>query len=404
MRPHLLLVSTGARAFREYLLESIATQYRVHLLTTVQPTWELPYLAGWTVVTSTLDAEEMAAAAIASGHRFDGVLCWDEARVQATADVAAALGLPGPTPQAVRNCRDKHLTRRALAAAGVPQPSSVLVADLPEALAAAEQIGYPVVLKPRGLAASLGVVLVHDATELAANFAFARDTTVPGAPHHEISVLVEEFADGPEISVDAAVSGGDVQVLCVARKQLGYEPYFEEVGHTVDAADPLMHDPLLLEILHDAHRAVGFSGGVTHTELRLTPSGPKIIEINARIGGDLIPYLGLQTTGMDPGLTAAALACGGRPQLTQQRKLFGAVRFVYLDEQATVSAVRFDGDLPAAVDRTVVLAEPGHAYAPPPAGTVWGRIAYVTAVAGSAEECTAAVSAGVSAIRVEVQP
>jgi biotin carboxylase len=402
MKPHLLLISTGARAFREYLMQSIATEYRIHLFTTAAPTWELPYLAGWTIVGSTLDADEMIGAARASGYAFDGVLCWDEARIQATADIAAALGLPGPSPDAVLRCRDKHETRTALAAARVPQPTSVLVADLAEALSAAERIGYPVVLKPRALAASLGVVLVHDADELSAQFEFARDTTVPGAPQYDVSVLVEEFADGPEISVDAAVFDNVVHVLCIARKQLGYPPYFEEIGHTVDAADPLMHDEELLRLLHDAHAAVGFRDGVTHTELRLTASGPKIVEINARIGGDLIPYLGLHATGIDPGLAAAAIACGRAPDVVPQHKLFGAVRFAYPEKAATVRSVRFTADLPAAIDRTEVLAEPGNRYAPPPAGTVWGRIAYLTAIAGSAQECAAALDAATAAMQIEV--
>ena len=81
----------------------------------------------------------------------------------------------------VLRCRDKHLTRTALAQAGVPQPESVMVSSVVEALSVAAEIGYPVVLKPRAMAASLGVVRVEDAEQLAAYYSFARDTTVPGA-------------------------------------------------------------------------------------------------------------------------------------------------------------------------------------------------------------------------------
>ncbi len=400
MKRNLLLVGTGVREFREYLLRSIADGYRVHLFSTVEPTWERHYLSGWTVLASTLDVEAMTAAAQRLAAPLDGVLCWDEGRIQAAADLSAALGLPGPTPAAIARCRDKHLTRAALAAAGVPQPASVLVADVAGALAAADRIGYPVVLKPRALAASLGVVLVEDDSALRDQFRFAHDTTVPGAPVHEQSVLVEEYATGPEISVDAAVFDGQVQLLCVARKLLGYAPYFEEVGHTVDGADPLLTDVEMLDILTRAHAAIGMRAGVTHTELRLTPAGPRIIEINGRIGGDLIPYLGLRTTGMDAGLAAAAIACGRAPDPVQDEKLCGAVRFVYPDEPTAVEDVRFTGALPSAVDTTMVLAAPGRTYAPPPAGTVTGRIAYVTAVAGSAAECAAAIDAAVAGLRV----
>ncbi len=116
--------------------------------------------------------------------------------------------------------------------------------------------------------ASLGVVRVDDPGELAAQFAFAHDTTVPGAPSYDVSVLVEQYADGPEISVDAVVHRGTVFPMVLARKQLGYPPYFEEVGHVVDGADPLLADDRLRRVLQDTHAALGFADGVTHTELR----------------------------------------------------------------------------------------------------------------------------------------
>ena len=63
--------------------------------------------------------------------------------------------------------------------------------------------------------------------------------------------------------------------------------------------------------------------------------------------------------------------------------------------------VGFAAGLPAAIDRCVVLAEPGRTYAPPPAGIVWGRIAYVTALGDSAEQCGLAIDAADAALRIE---
>jgi biotin carboxylase len=332
------------------------------------------------------------------------VLSWDEARVLQAAKVAAALGLPGGDPDAVLRCRDKHLTRRALDAAGVPQAVSVAASTPQEALAAAERIGWPVVLKPRAMAASLGVVRVEGPRQLLDRFAFARDTTLPGAWRYP-EVLVEELLTGPEISVDAAVHAGRTTPLCIARKDIGYPPYFEEVGHLVDAADPLLHDPLLLGVVQDAHTALGYADGVTHTELKLTADGPKVVEVNARLGGDLIPYLGLRTSGIDPGLAAAAVACGLPPVILAERKLVGAVRFFYVaEDDTTIESVSFDAAaLPAAVDRAMALVEPGEVVSPPPKGTLLGRVAFATAVAGSAEECRAAMDAAAAALDVRVR-
>lgn len=406
-RPLLLVIGTGDRAYREYLLRSIGSRYRVHLLLGSEPTWEREHAAGWTVLdmADTVGAEPMVAAAreVAAAEPLAGVLSWDEARVLQAATVAAALGLPGGDPDAVMRCRDKQRTREALAAAGVPQPQSVPVRTLADALAAADRIGYPVVLKPRALAASLGVVRVDGPEELAARFAFARDTTVPGAWQYDV-VLVEEYLTGPEISVDSAVHAGRVTPLFVAGKEVGYPPFFEEVGHVVDAADPLLTDPDVLAVVAATHAALGYADGFTHTELKLTPAGPKVIEVNARLGGDLIPYLGLRATGIDPGLAAAAVACGRPPEVAPDRKRVGAVRFFYADrDDTTIESVGFDpAALPPEVDRAEALAGPGDVVSPPPRGTLWGRVAFATAVAGSAEECRRALDAAAAALAVRV--
>ncbi|MEV6284719.1 ATP-grasp domain-containing protein [Kribbella sp. NPDC051770] len=402
-RPHLLVVATGMRLFREYILRSIAPQYRIHMFLHSEPSWEKEYIEAWTVLETTLDAEALVTAAqkLHAEQPIDGVLCWDEARILQTAHVAEALGLPGGDVAMINRCRDKHLTRTALATQGVPQPESVLVDTVDDALETAGKLGYPVILKPRALAASLGVVKVNSAEELKENWAFAHDTTVPEAPHYDVKVLVEEFADGYEISIDAAVFQGTVTPFCLARKEIGYPPYAEEIGHFVDAADPLLADEQLFQVLADAHAAIEFTDGVTHTEIMMTADGPKVIEINARIGGDMIPYLGLQATGADPGLAAAAVATGRSPELVPDRTMVGGVRFFYVDENDTVlDDVSFDSvDLPATIDQLVPLMEAGQTTSPPPEGTLWGRIAYATVVATSMDDCRAGLDAAEKALR-----
>lgn len=401
-RPRLLVVGTGHRSYREYLLASIAPHYRVHLLVGHEADWEREFVEGWSVVdfTDTVNADEMILAAKRAAEQapFAGVLTWDEARVLQAAKVAQALQLPGGDPDMVLRCRDKYLTRTALAAAGVPQPRSVMVASPAEALSAAADIGYPVVLKPRAMAASLGVVRADDPEQLSAHYAFARDTTVPGAWRYDL-VLVEEYLTGEEISLDAAVHRGRTLPLFLARKQVGYPPYFEEVGHLVRADDPLLTDPGLLRLLQDTHEALGFSDGMTHSEFKLTPTGPKVVEVNARLGGDLIPYLGQRATGIEPGAVAAAVACGLNPTVTASHRRCGAVRFFYADEpDTTIDEVSFGPLDDPALDIAGVLAEPGEVLSPPPAGTAFERAGYATAVADTEAECLAALDAAERAL------
>ena len=143
--------------------------------------------------------------------------------------------------------------------------------------------------------------------------------------------------------------------------------------------------PDLASVMRAAHEALGFTDGMTHAEYKLTPDGPQVIEVNARLGGDLIPYLGLRASGMDPGLAAAAVACGQRPELTADRSAGAGVRFFYAAQDDTaIEAIRFDAAaLPPETDLAVTLAGPGDVMSPPPKGTMSGRVAFVTVRAGT---------------------
>lgn len=397
----LLLVGAGSQAYREYLLRSVAKEYEVHLLAERAPLWEGPYLSGYTVVDTT-DVTAMADAV--RGLSCEGVMTWDDTRVVHTAELARLLGLPGGEPEAMLRCRDKRATREALRAAGVPQARSELVTTLPQARAAAALVGYPLVLKPRALNASTGVAKVDTPARLAALFRLARGATAPGAV--EVApgdVLVEEYLDGPEISVDAAWYEGRMHPAFVARKECGFPPYFEETGHLVDADDPLLSDPAVLDVVAAAHAAVGFTTGWTHTELRLTTAGPKIVEINARIGGDRIPDIGRLALGVDAALVAARVACGARPDVTPDRRNVAAVRFHYPEVDCIAREVVIDTPaLPASVDTAMAVALPGQELLLPPNGHVSSRYALVTTVGATHEECGAALDKASAAVRLEV--
>jgi biotin carboxylase len=401
-KPLILLVSSGYHLYREYLLKLIAGSARVWLLLNREPTWEKTYIVGHTLV-DTLDSNAMIAAAHALPSLGDlrGVLCWDEVRMVQSAELAQALGLPGGAPDVILRCRDKHQTRVALEAAGVPQPASILVSSLEQARAAAESIGYPVVLKPRALGASIGVSSAESPEELAESFRNARSAFEDGVKYYEEGVLVEEYVEGPEISVDSACVGGLVSPLFLARKVTGFPPHFEEVGHIVDARDPLLADPALRKVLDDAHAAVGFRNGITHVELRLTNSGPKIIEINCRLGGDLIPYVGFVASGIDPGRVAVQVACGLPPSVARTRQQVGAVHFFYPSRDVTVAGVDVDAArLPPSVLTASALAAAGQVLQLPPAGHVTSRFAYAVVVDDTAGGCQTALAAAARAIRL----
>jgi biotin carboxylase len=400
----LVLVGSGLREYREWILRSVARRYPLWLLAPGEVRWAAPHLVGQ----STVDALDVPAAvdavrALAATRPVLGLLCYDELRIWHTARIATALGLPTSTPDAVLACRDKALSRRLMTEAGVPGAVSVRVSGLDQALAAAERIGYPVVLKPRGLAGSEGVTRVDDPGELVERFGFTRAADFAEVPRYAEDVLVEEYLDGPEIAVDSVVRDGAVRPVFVSHKEFGLPPTFEETGHSVDADDPLLRDPDLLAVLAGAHAAIGFAHGVTHTELRLTRRGPRVVELNGRLGGDLIPYVGRLATGVDLALAAADLAAGRDPDLTPTTRRSAAVRFYYPDRDVVVQRVALAAPPPGVVELRP-LAEPGRTLLRPPGSFVFGRAAAGFAVAASPAACRRALDAASTAVHVTGVP
>ncbi|GLZ51886.1 carboxylase [Actinomycetospora sp. NBRC 106378] len=401
-----MVVATGPRLYREYLLRSLSEHRRVHLVTDRAPDWECRYVDDATVLPlDGPDAVTTALRGLVARHVVRGVLTWSEARVVATAAAADALQLPGPGLRAAVNCRDKARTRAALAARGVPQPASVPVTGPAQARAAAQRLGYPVVVKPRGGAASDGVAVVRDADELEVHLPASDGVTAPDLPATDATVLVEEFVRGPEISVDAVVRSGRVHPVYLAHKEIGYAPHFEETGHVVQGRDPLLSDPVLRSVLDEAHAALGFRDGWTHTELRLSDTGPRVIEVNARLGGDLIPHLGERASGIAAGPLAAAAACGEDLELPVvpggATDRWAAVRFAYPPgSDALLESVEVDeGAVPAGVDLVMPLVPAGVRMSPPSGAVMDGRVALAIGVADSRTACLDAVDGGLAAVR-----
>jgi biotin carboxylase len=392
--PLLIIAGSSYAKFRRYIFESISAEYRLWLLAEDEPTWENDYIESFSAV-DCADADKLTAAVreVAERHEVAGVFCYDERYVLPAAQAGAAMGFRSADPAAIARCRDKSATRTALRAAGLRQPASRAVATLAEASAAAAEMGYPVVLKPRNLAGSVGVCKVSGPEELAERYEATSGARLPGVQPLDRRVIVEEYVEGPEVAVDSVFFDGHCQPIVAARKLLGDKPPFEfdEHGHDIDADDSLLSDPELIEVLRAAHAAVGFRNGVTHTEFKLTPSGPCVIEINARMGGDLIPYLGQLASGYDEALAAADVAAGRQPRpVVPTRHRAACIRFAVAPHDMEVTAAHVRDDLVRPpVHAATLTVHPGRMLHLPPKGIA--RFGYVITVADTLAEARAGV-------------
>jgi len=403
----LLTIGSGLKLYREYLVRSASARARnagheLVLINNLQPTWQHEYF-GEITVCNVFDHELLARAAreVAARYTVVGVLCWDEPLVMQAAELAAEFGVPGLSIPGVRGCRDKYSARTRLTAGGLLQPGFEMTADLAQARIAAARIGYPVVVKPRALGASMGVVLARDERELADAFTVASDASLIGEASFHGGAIVEEYAVGPEISIDAAVHKGEYLPMFVARKHTGSHPYFEETGHVVDAAEPLLDDPVLMATLARAHQLLGIEDGITHSEVRLTERGPLIIEINGRVGGDLIPFLGKIATGIDPGEVMVDVALGQLPDITRHQHGAVGIRFGYPAHDCLVSSVQVPQDAPGLVTAAPMV-EPGTTLRLPPGGYI-ARHSFVVCRAEDPQTCEERLATAAAMVVLQAQ-
>ena len=234
-----------------------------------------------------LDVSDPAAvAALAVEVRADLVVIGPEAPLVAgAADAVRAAGIAcfGPSAQAAQLEGSKAFAKDVMAAAGVPTARAAVCATAEQVEAALDEFGPPYVVKDDGLAAGKGVVVTSDRSQAAAHAAACG------------RVLVEEYLDGPEVSLFCVTDGVSVVPLLPAQdfKRIGdgdtgpntggmgaYAPLDWLPAATVAQVVAEIAQPTVDEL---RRRGTPFTG-LLYVGLAMTSAGPRVIEFNARFG------------------------------------------------------------------------------------------------------------------------
>lgn len=305
-----------------------------------------PLLGARNVVTADTNDTEALLPEVAGLHSvfgFDGVISSCDYYLPTVARLAGHLGLPGPGARAVGDACRKDATRRVLADAGVPGPRFAVHEEWAELARAAREIGYPLVVKPVDLCAGMYVRRVDDEPELAAAVkALAEFPTNARGQWRTPTVLLEELLTGPEVSVETVSYAGAVRVVGVTDKSVGGAPAFIETGHMFPAALPSVDAEAAEGTALDALRALGLTDGVVaHTEIKLTPAGPRVVEVNPRPAGNRITELIRHVTGIDLAAAAVDVALGREPDLRRRETGLrsAAVGFLVPDTSGTLASL-----------------------------------------------------------------
>jgi len=239
-----------------------------------------------------------------------GVAAFCDPQLRVAARLAAELGLPGNSVDVVRHLDDKFAQRQRLAAGGVAGPRFAVVppGDSAAVDAAIAAVPTPAVIKPVRGDSSRDVVAVADA-DAARQVLSGADGDMIIEEYLRDGVDVVATGMGSYVSVEAVVQFGEPIPLAVTGKFPLAEPFRESgnfMPHPLDA--DLAAE--VLELGSAAARALGVENGALHVEVKLTPDGPRVIEVNGRVGGGAIDALFARRHGVSLTELAVDVALG----------------------------------------------------------------------------------------------
>jgi biotin carboxylase len=202
-----------------------------------------------------------------------------EVAVVTVAAIAAHYGLKGLSVEAAYNCTSKLQMRKRFFENAIPSPRFNVVAGEEELDALSHSFGYPLVLKPSDSAGSRGVSIVSSPEALHAAFAHASKFTLSG------EILIEEFMEGVEISVEAFVQDWEATILALSDKKRTESFYPLDTQVIFPSTKSPEVQQRARDIARDAIKACKVNNAVVHMEMIVTPEGPKMVELAARGAG-----------------------------------------------------------------------------------------------------------------------
>lgn len=311
-----------------------------------------------------------------------GVACYDCESLTLASAVAAAVGAPFPTTEAVLAARSKFTSKLLWQQAGLPCPQAALVADEAAAVRFLATLGGPAVLKPLTGSGSELIFLCHTpsdcrqavemTTSRLADHANERMYAASGieVPDPRRTLVMEEFVAGEEYSCDFILNQNRVEIIRIARKvPAAGQPMGTIQAYLLPAELPKELDRTrLTEQLREAACALGLTRSLCMLDFIIRDGRALMLEMTPRIGGDCLPFLIRQSCGLDMLGLALDFAEGIPaviPPPARWRQLIGVRLFARTSgiiEAIDVSALRTD----PRIREIYFKRRPGHRVVLPP--------------------------------------
>jgi biotin carboxylase len=278
------------------------------------------------VATTNADALTLALRECHAQWPLDVVSSQDEMTAEATAVAAQWLGLRSTGAAGVITARHKERCRQALGQAGLACARFALARSEAEVLAAAQDIGYPVVLKPPSGTDSLLAFVARDPEQAraACRAVLAGLDALPSGWQEQFSrgVLVEELLTGRLVSAEVGVRGPEFFPFCLSGRFRWAGHEVVEMGACMPAEVTEAERTACFGYAAAVCRAIGLDLGIFHLEIMLTPRGPVLVEANPRVMGGVMPSIYQRVTGLDI-FAALAQILAGDPVVEQPTAFAG---------------------------------------------------------------------------------
>lgn len=222
-----------------------------------------------------------ATISIAKRYGISGVICTaTDKPLLMMARIAKAMHLPFYSVETATWSTDKLLMKHRFMVGGVPCAKGKIVGSFDEF--STEKWNYPIIVKPRDNSGSRGVMYCKDEQAVREAIYEAMQFTKKG------NILVEEFIDGLEYSIESLHYQGKTHVLQFTQKQTTAFPYNVELGHIQPADFTECQRDEIRSIISKIADVLHFDNCGSHTELKISSRGIVVIETSPRLGGDFI--------------------------------------------------------------------------------------------------------------------
>ncbi|MEW5692057.1 MAG: alpha-hydroxy-acid oxidizing protein [Candidatus Hydrogenedentota bacterium] len=303
-------------------------------------------LADMPVIMSTKDIEGTVRIAreISQQRKIDGVITVGTDASMTVAAVANALGLPGIKFENAEASSNKLKMRRRFEEHKIPSPKFSEVWSVKDAKRIADKLGFPLVIKPSDNMGARGVMRIDSMDGIEEAFRHAKANSPSG------ELILEEYMDGPELSIDALIFDGEIIFVGIADRIIGYRvtlggtgsydplakpiypqkeeilknpenypPFFVEIGHDMPSRQPKDIIKQACSIMKAGIYSLGIDIGAAKGDIKLTSEGPKIGEIGARLsGGFMSAYTYPLHSGFSSIKAAIEIALGMKPKIPKK--------------------------------------------------------------------------------------